>query len=1427
MQTPQRTSGSLSARGGVSVLFIPGTKRSLTTPNSDAYSENPGRWNPDAFHYGEKKLNTSLTRGGHFLKSDVASFDANFFNVSKVEAESMDPQQRIIMEVTHETMENAGLPAHRLAGSKTGVFMASFTSDYREMLYRDPETVPLYTATGTSNTSTSNRVSWFFDFRGPSFTVNTACSSSLVACHLACQSLLTGESETAVVGGTSLLLNPDMFLYLSNQQFLAPDGKCKSFDESGDGYGRGDGIGVIILKRVKDAIRDGDPIRAVIRGSGSNQDGHTQGFTLPSVEAQAQLILDTYHNAGLSLANTRYVEAHGTGTQAGDTRETEGLSRTFSPFRTFSDKLIVGSVKSNIGHLEACAGLASLIKCVFILETGLIPPTPSMKTANQKINWHEWRLQVPTTLMAWPTDGLRRVSTQGFGYGGTNAHIILDDAYHYLQERNLQGNHYTTVRTHQTSIIQRPSLRKKESLSDSTSQLFRLHAQDMDGLKRLRASLAQHLRLRVKSLQHQPEKRNAYLRDLAYTLSDRRSRLQWQTFAVADTLEELAETLSNESWLSPETRMATKAPRIGFIFTGQGAQWARMGVELMAYDAFRCSIEDSDRYLQQELGCRWSVAEELAKPESLSQLGLASYSQGICSVLQIALVDLLSNWNITPTRVAGHSSGEIAAAYCLGVLTKNDAVKAAYYRGMLSAELKESNPMIKGAMMAIGAPREVVEEWIGRLTQGEVVIACVNSPVSVTASGDSAGIDELVGIVQQAGVFGRKLKVDMAYHSPHMQLLAAQYFELLADMETCPAHPSRKMFSSVLGGPIHAEELGAANWVQNLVSTVEFSDAVTSLLYQDESSKEMAVDLLVEVGPHSALQGPIGQIMKASGISNISYKSILLRGHNAINTALEFAGQLLMAGVPVDVSRVNGAAGIAPCPVVDLPPYPWNHSTRFWAESRLSKEYRLREHPRLPLLGSLCPTLGAREKHWRGIVRLEEEPWIRDHVIQGGILYPGAGFLIMAIEAAAQQANKNLTVSAFRLRDVHLNAAMVVPEDGTVEAILQLRPHLPAPGSLQSTWMEFTVSSSIDGGDLSQNCTGLIMVEYEAAAGSAMHLERVLESDAVRDQFKQIAKRCLKHVDVPQFYSHLNALGLTYGPTFTNVTEILRQHGDECVGTIRIPHLDSMVPPTYRSHPHIVHPSTLDAIFHLAFAATESFSTRFNGPMVPTTIDEMMVSVDIPSRPGMQLQGFARSSPHGFRELVSDISMLDKGETKALLCIKGFRCSEISGGIGSSELSAGQETRQICFSLTWKPAVDLLTGEELQAVVRDTTSIDASLYKKHATAMEDLARHFMLDTLDQVSEDTVVPSYSSFYSWLKQRSIGLTNGVSKSKLGTLAESFQRFGETLTRIIQGKVPFPPPKEKLHEIRELLVQTGGISELSQILNEVSQTSQPGLQ
>ncbi|KAI6092718.1 PKS01 highly reducing polyketide synthase [Hypoxylon rubiginosum] len=1305
MAQPQKDSVSVAITG-LSCRF-PGDGDNLEnfwesiSQGKSAWSEIPAdRFNAKAFWSANKKRNTSITTGAHFLRQDIALFDPNFFGISNMEASSMDPQQ-CIMIVAYEALETAGYSLADIAGTRTGVFMGHFTSDYKEMLFRDADAAPPYTATGVQKTSLANRLSWLFDLKGPSFAMDTACSSSLVALHLACQSLRAGESDIAIVGGTNLLLNPDMFMLFSGQNFLSPDGKCKSFDASGNGYGRGEGFAAVVLKRVDDAIVAGDPIRAVIRGTGSNQDGHTKGFTLPSADAQASLINDVYKLAGLDFSETGYVEAHGTGTQAGDTEETSGLARTLSTAHSPSNKLIVGSVKANIGHLEAVAGLAGVIKSVLMLERGMIPPNIHFHNPNPKIKFDEWNIKIPTELTRWPKDGLRRISINSFGYGGTNAHAIIDDAYHYMQKRGLNGIHFTNTLRPYTNGITKPYKLTNGHVNGVTTsskpRLFPLSSQDRDGLKRVKKSLAEFVQ--KKSTEED------FVSDLAYTLAEKRSRLQWKSFTIASSADDLQTALTSDEVVYPE-QLSSQKPRLGFVFTGQGAQWATMGMELMEYATFRSSIEAADAYLRAELECDWSAVEELSRGASTSKLSIALYSQTLCTVLQVALVDLLREWEITPVAVTGHSSGEIAAAYCMGALTKEDAWKVAYYRGILSSNLKTIAPEMEGAMMAVGASPEDAEVVIAKVCPGEVGVACINSPSSVTLSGDAPAINKLLKVFEADGIFARRLQVDTAYHSQHMQLVAQDYLEAIADIETGESSQGCKMHSSVTAGEADASELGAAHWVRNLISPVKFAPAIQDLVrptIDGKKSKENAVDVLVEIGPHSALQGPATQSLKAIGITNMPYLTALVRKKGAIETALTLAGSLFTQGLPVDFAKINGLEDLVRPPkmLVDLPAYPWNHSQRYWTESRVAREYRLREVPAKSLIGAPSASLSAGERLWRGFVRLSEEPWVADHKIQGSILYPGAGFLAMAIEAALQSSDKNRTVLGFRLRDIQLVAAMVVTEDADVEYTVSLRPHLSGTREQSSTWTEFTISSSPDGQNLTRNCLGLIIVEYEQSDKPAIVQELELEKQAACSRNQEAAKQCKFPQTCEKFYQELETIGLGYGPAFTNVTE-LRTRAGQSYGAVSIPDVGLETP----ERPHVIHPGTLDAVFHLAFAAVNGGGNKLAVPMVPKSIDEVVVAANIPYSAGQRLKGFSNAAKHGFKELKADIVMLDEQETRPVLSISGFCCAEIAGG---SAADTGAVSKKICSKLIWKPALDMLSTEELKLLLSGKDSVNAQL----------------------------------------------------------------------------------------------------------------------
>lgn len=567
------------------------------------------------------------SRGGHFLDEDISAFDAPFFSISPAEAVSMDPMQRLLLEVTYEAIENAGIPLSELANTDTGCFVGCFWSDYDRIAKRDPELLPKYHAVGTGQAILSNRISFCFNLNGPSLTLDTACSSSLVALHLACQSLRTGESKAAIVGASNAILDPDSMIGMTNLHFLSPDSASYAFDQRANGYARGEGMAAIVVKPVSQAIKDGDTIRAVIRGTAVNSIGKNTGITVPKKESQIQLMRTAYQQAGCDPAVTAYFEAHGTGTQVGDPIEIGAIGEAMGKHRPAGEegKLYVGSVKTNIGHLEGASGLAGLVKAVMSLEKGLIAPNLWFEHGNPAINFDDCRVRIPHEVTPWPVSGLRRVSVNSFGYGGTNGHVILDDAYHYMHPRGLQGKHNTHVRLAPKDyhLAVAPSCDSSGNTSEQTSssgantptssassleqpllpystdhpRMLHISAHEAERVLSGARSLADHLTLR------QIDDEERLLDDLAFTMCERRSQQPYGATVIASSRKGLIEALLS---VSAVTKRHSEEPRIGFIFTGQGAQWWRMGRELIQYPTFANSLSACSDVVR-SLGASWSL----------------------------------------------------------------------------------------------------------------------------------------------------------------------------------------------------------------------------------------------------------------------------------------------------------------------------------------------------------------------------------------------------------------------------------------------------------------------------------------------------------------------------------------------------------------------------------------------------------------------------------------------------------------------------------------------------------------------------------------------------------------------------------------------------------------------------------------------------
>ncbi|KAL7775796.1 hypothetical protein CFE70_009640 [Pyrenophora teres f. teres 0-1] len=1235
-------------------------------------------YNPDGDRYG-----TCNNRGGHYLTEDVSLFDAPFFSISPAEAMAMDPMQRLLLEVTYEALENSGAPLSRVSGSKTSCYVGCFTKDYEEMQRRDVELAPKYQSTGASQTMLSNRLSHFFNLKGPSMSIDTACSSGLVAVHLACQSLRSGESTMAIAGGSNLILSPDIQAEMSDMHFLSPDSISYAFDDRANGYARGEGIGVIILKPLDLALRDNDPIRAIIRGTAASSDGRTPGITMPSKDAQINLIRSAYHAAGVDVSETGYIEAHGTGTAAGDPIESGAIGEVFAASRPCRKvaateetiPLSIGSIKTNIGHLEGASGIAGIIKAVLSVEKGIIAPNLWFQRGNPAIDFEAWRIEVPTEPKEWPLDGLRRASVNSFGYGGTNAHIILDDAYHFLQLYRRQVNHSRNDSGFVSPV--------NDSYLPTTSRprLFLQSANDERSLNLMAQALIHH----IQSQDIFNEEK--FLDDLAYTLCERRTRFSCSAAVVATHKSDLEIKLRNVRPISSNT---TKPPRIGFIFTGQGAQWWGMGRELLHYPAFRLSLQRCSTVVA-SLGADWSLMDELLKDKDTSRVNEATYSQPLCTALQIALVDLLATWSIRPQSVIGHSSGEIAAAYATGALSIESAMTIAFFRGSLSPKVKDMG--YEGRMMAVGLSEAEANSEIDNLGDrfGKVVVACVNSPRGVTISGDVDAINNLQKALDAKGIFARALQVDTAYHSHHMQAIAEEYLDRLQEAHVTVQQTNGRvsMFSSVTEGIIDQTSLGVGYWVSNLIGSVRFAGALEKLCTSNPSDGTPSAEILLEVGPHALFKLPVKETLEhmPGNKSHVQYFSTLIRNKPADVTALDAAGSLFSHGHPVDLHAINfPSEPKQPLSVLtNLPQYTWNHTRSYWCESRLSRDYRFRQFARTDILGAPMSTISP-----------------------STFLPPGA-----------------TAVGEYRLREVNISRALVVPDsDEGVETSFSMRCRSNTSRSSSDAWHEFTIYSYTTDGGWVENCNGLLSVTGQTATDDQ------LIGECLR-KWTSAHSASVQKMDTGKFYGAVDAIGLTYGPTFQGLQNISidPKYPNQATGVIEVTDTKSVNPKQFE-HDRLLHPATLDTFLQLGLAALGGADlTRLKGAMVPTFIEEISVSADIAAQIGNRLNVLVKAERHGTREATGDIFAIDPITSKPVVLMDGFKFVAINTVNESSEIQASPKH---CYKPVWEPDVELIDREHLNRELQAAPRPDDR--PKTVRELELLSYYFIDKALQEVKE---------------------------------------------------------------------------------------------
>jgi acyl transferase domain-containing protein/NADPH:quinone reductase-like Zn-dependent oxidoreductase/2-polyprenyl-3-methyl-5-hydroxy-6-metoxy-1,4-benzoquinol methylase len=1234
----------------------------------DARSQVPkSRYNIDGHYSNRGKPGSIKSKYGYFLDDsiDLGALDTSFFSMPKVELECQDPQQRQLLEVTRECFESAGEVNYR--GKDIGCWVGSFGEDWCESSTKDQQNYGVYRVSGWGDFALSNRISYEYDLKGPSMTVRTGCSSSLVGFHEACLAIRCGECSAAIVGGANLIMAPGMTTIMTEQGVLSPEGSCKTFDMSADGYARGEAINVVYIKRLSDALRDGNPIRAIIRATSSNCDGKTVGITQPSSESHEAMIRRAYFTAGINeFSDTGFIECHGTGTQTGDPIEVTAVGNVFGEKGVY-----IGSVKPNVGHSEGASGISSLIKAVLALENRTIPPNIKFNNPNPKIPWREKKLCVPTEPTPWPQDRVERVGVNSFGIGGANVHVIIDSTRSYLQ--NFE------------------SFREDDHSTQTHLMLYSANTPDS-------------LRRQVINFQQYLNDNPNFSASLAYTLANRREHLPHRAFSIVGPA-----TAANTSSF---TKAPTSSPGVIMVFTGQGAQWAQMGLELLENNAiFKDSIramDDTLRNLSDAPG--WSIEEELAKPTLSSNLASAVYSQPLCTAIQIALVDVLRVIGVQPYAVVGHSSGEMAAAYAGGRLTAREAIIAAYYRGVVSGQVSTL-----GCMAAIGMSFDETAQYL----EDGVVIACENSPSSVTISGDLKPVNNVLSKIQASNpdVLVRVLKVDKAYHSHHMKEVGPTYLCLskhhIKGNVVSPSSPI--FFSSVSGKQLLRKQiLGANYWQLNLESPVLFRTAMANLLSHLAENGNDKNLLFLEVGPHSALQGPLRQILAQVAI-NAPYISSLVRGKNSEEALLSAVGQLHLQNVRIKFSTLTNPNGNAKV-LTDVPTYPWEHNASYIYESRLSKEWRLRKFSKHELLGLRVAESTDSEPVWRNMFHIDHAAWIRDHNIKGDIIYPCAGYVAMVGEAVRQLATSNSkndeAFVGYGMSDIIVSTALVLSETKPTEIITSLKKHR-LTDSLDSSWWEFTVSS-YNGSGWMKHCSGLVL----ARMGEEIQSENPIDPMP-------------RSVESVRWYDTMRRMGANYGPYFQGLTNITSATTYNSAVAQTIDTSDKDDDSFYTTHP-----TQIDFFLQLFTVAHAKGINRnaSHKAMVPTGIDELDVFI---SDNNLTMEIMTTSSLQG--TICGGGKAITKDRGLALR-VKGVTLTPLEGDDTDQVQDPHAAAR-----LEWQPDIDFVDSAKL---IKST--VDRKVYFAKLSKLTEFCIAESLYRLSGVT--TSLPHLEKFREWMQKRS---------------------------------------------------------------------------